>query len=149
MSEDLDLAESVTQASKSHIIIEMSNNIKSPTKGINRTEVTHQAVFEDLDWEPKVLETRVEKQAEWKKNAEWMAAETVPNLMTEVEKAEAKRQRQKELAPKHQHKCWALIKEQKPKPKEHRKNINTVHQSIWKNTQMQHSNLSAGDTSWW
>ena len=67
MAEDLNLAESVTQAPKSHIIIEMSNDIKPPTKCMNGTEVTHQVVFEYLDWEPKVLKTEVKKQAEWKR----------------------------------------------------------------------------------
>jgi len=128
MSQDLDSPESVTQAPKCRIIIKMSNDIKPPTKYMNSTEVTRQAAFEDLNWELKVLETEAEKQAEWKKNAEWMEAEAEPDQMTEAEKAEAKKQRQKELARERQHRRRALIKERNPKPKKHRKNINEVRQ---------------------
>jgi hypothetical protein len=99
-----DLPESVTQAPKCGIIIEMSNDIKLPTKYMNGTKVTRQAAFEDLNWEPRVLETEAEKQAEWEKNAEWMEVEAEPDQMTEAEKVEAKRQRQRELARERQRK---------------------------------------------
>jgi hypothetical protein len=95
---DLDLPESVTQAQKCHVIIEMRNDVKPPTESMNGTEVTCQAMFEDLNWEPKVLVTEAEKQAEWKKNAEWTEAEAEPDQMTQAEKAEVKRRRQTELA---------------------------------------------------
>jgi hypothetical protein len=49
---------------------------------MNGTEVTCQATFEDLNWEPKVLVTEAKKQAEWKKNTEWTKAEAKPDQMT-------------------------------------------------------------------
>jgi hypothetical protein len=126
MLQDLDSPASEAQAPKHRIIIEMSDDIKPPAK--NSTEVTRQAAFEDLNWEPKVLETEAEKQAEWKKNAEWMEAEAESDQMTEAEKAEAKRQRKNELARERQCRHRALIKEQNPKPKRQGKNINEVRQ---------------------
>jgi hypothetical protein len=108
----------------------MRNDVKPPTESMNGTEVTRQATFEDLNWEPKVLVTEAEKQAEWKKNAEWTEAEAEPDQMTQAEKAEAKRRRQTELARERQCRRRALIKEQNPKPKKHRKNINEVRQKI-------------------
>jgi hypothetical protein len=127
---DLDLPESVTQAQKCHVIIDMRNDVKPPTESMNGTEVICQATFEDLHWEPKVLVTEAEKQAEWKKNAEWTEAEAEPDQMTQAEKAEVKRRRQTKLTPERQRRCQVLIKEQNPKPKKHRKNINEVHQKI-------------------
>jgi len=44
----------------------MGDHIKPQTDHMNGTEVTRQAAFEDVGWEPMVLETEAEKQAEWK-----------------------------------------------------------------------------------
>jgi hypothetical protein len=49
--------------------IQISKHARSPDA---RLKTTHhwQAVFEDLNWIPKILVTEDEKQAEWKKVAE-------------------------------------------------------------------------------
>ena len=64
---------------------------------MNGTEVTCQAAFEDVGWEPMVLETEAEKLAEWKKNSEWMDKDTELDEMTAEEKAAAKTQRERDL----------------------------------------------------
>jgi hypothetical protein len=68
----------------------MGDHIKPQTDHMNGTEVTCQAVFEDLDWSPIVLETDAEKQAKWEKNSEWMVENAEPDKMMAEEKAVAK-----------------------------------------------------------
>jgi hypothetical protein len=120
----------------------MGDHIKPQTGCMNGTEVTHQAAFEDVGEEPIVLETEAEKQAEWKKNSECMDEDTEPDEMMAEEKAAAKKQRERDLVQERVRKHQALKKEQNPKPKKHKKNINEVHQK--QKTHIQFSNQSAG-----
>ena len=60
-SGDFDLT---AQAQKICVVIKMGDHIKLQTDHMNGTKVTHQAAFEDVGWEPMVLETEAEKQAE-------------------------------------------------------------------------------------
>jgi hypothetical protein len=101
-------------------------------------------LFEDVGWEPMVLETEAEKQAEWKNNSERMDANTEPDQMTAEEKVAAKWQRERDLTPERVRKHQALKKEQNPKPKKHKKNINEVRQK--QKTHIQFSNQSTGAT---
>ena len=87
----------MAQARKFCVVIKMGDHIKPQTDHMNSTKVTCQAAFEDVGWEPMVLETEAEKQAEWKKNSEWMDANTEPDQMTAEEKVAAKRQRERDL----------------------------------------------------
>ena len=89
------------QAQKSCVVIKMSDHIKPQTDHMNGTEVTCQAAFEDVGWEPMVLEMEAEKQAEWKKNSEWMDENIEPDEMTAEEKAAAKKQRERDLGQEH------------------------------------------------
>ena len=77
----------------------MGDHIKPQTDHMNGTEVTCQAAFKDVGWEPMVLEMEMEaeKQAEWKKNSKWMDANTEADQMTAEEKATVKQQREKDL----------------------------------------------------
>src|ERR1700683_1565734 len=45
--------------------IQISEHPRSPDARLNGLETTHQVVFEDLSWVPKILVTEVEKQAQW------------------------------------------------------------------------------------
>jgi hypothetical protein len=119
-SGDFDL---MAQARKSCVVIKMGDHIKPQTDHMNGTEVTLQAAFEDVGWEPMVLETEAEKQAEWKKNSEWIDANTEPDQMTAEEKVAVKRQRERDLTQEHVRKHRALKKEQNPKPKKHKKTL--------------------------
>ena len=109
---------------------------------MNGTKVTRQAAFEDVGWEPMVLEMEAEKQAKWKKNSEWMDKNTEPEEMTAEEKAAAKTQRERDLQWECVQKHQALKKEQNPKPKKYKKNINEVHQK--QKVHIQLSNQSTG-----
>lgn len=134
----------MAQARKSCVVIKMGDHIKPQTDHMNGTEVTLQAAFEDVGWEPMVLETEAEKQAEWKKNSEWIDVNTEPDQMTAEEKVAVKRQRERDLTQEHVRKHRALKKEQNPKPKKHKKNINEVRQK--QKTHIQFYNQSTGAT---
>ena len=138
-SGDFDLT---AQARKSHVVIKMGDHIKPQTDHMNGTEVTCQAAFEDVGWEPMVLEMEAEKQAEWKKNSEWMDENIEPDEMTPEEKVAAKKQRERDLVRERVRKHQALKKAQNPKPKKHQKNINEVHRT--EKTHIQFSNQSTG-----
>ena len=93
----LEIFDFTVQAQKSCFVIKMSDHIKPQTDQMNGTKVTRQAAFEDVGWEPMVLEMEAEKQAKWKKNSEWMDKNTEPEEMTAEEKAAAKTHRERDL----------------------------------------------------
>ena len=51
----------IVQAWKSCVVIKMGHHIKPQTDHMDGTKVTHQAAFEDVGWEPMVLEMKAEK----------------------------------------------------------------------------------------
>jgi hypothetical protein len=53
----------MVQAPKYCVVIEMGDHIEPQIDRMNGTEVTCQAAFEDVGWEPRVLETEAEKEA--------------------------------------------------------------------------------------
>jgi hypothetical protein len=52
------------------IDIQITKHLRSPDAKLNGPEAMCQAVFEDLNWVPKILVTEVKKQAQWRKVAE-------------------------------------------------------------------------------
>ena len=75
-----------------------------------------------------------------------MDEDTEPDEMTAEEKVAAKKQRERDLVRERVWKHWALKKEQNPKPKKHKKNINEVRQN--QKTHIQFSNQPTSATQW-
>jgi hypothetical protein len=77
------------------IDIQISKHLRSPDARLNGPEATRQAVFEDLNWVPKILVTEAKKQAQWRK-------------MAESDRADADAERDKQEAVKKEKKAREL-----------------------------------------
>jgi hypothetical protein len=89
----------------------------------NTPRATHQAMFEDLNWIPKILVIEDEKQAEWKKVAKSSRAEMETEKARQDAERKGKKERELELNRERQRRFRAA----NPKPaKKPRQTINSV-----------------------